>query len=86
MGKVKAVECLEYELGEPDESGRAKPIPIPGSEHLIECDVVIIAVGNDPNPLIPMTTPELETTKWGTIVTETATGKTSMKQVYAGVL
>lgn len=84
LGKVKAVECLEYELGEPDESGRAKPIPIPGSEHLIECDVVIIAVGNDPNPLIPMTTPELETTKWGTIVTETATGKTSMKQVYAG--
>jgi glutamate synthase (NADPH/NADH) small chain len=84
LGKVKAVECLEYELGEPDETGRAKPIPIPGSEHLIECEVVIIAVGNDPNPIIPRTTPDLEVSKWGTIVTERSTGKTNKERVYAG--
>ncbi len=84
LGKVRAVECLEYELGEPDETGRAKPIPIPGSEHLIECEVVIIAVGNDPNPIIPRTTPDLEISKWGTIVTESSTGKTNKERVYAG--
>jgi glutamate synthase (NADPH/NADH) small chain len=84
LGRVRAVECLEYELGEPDETGRAKPIPIPGSEHLIECDIAIIAVGNDPNPIIPRTTPDIEVTKWGTIETERKTGKTSKGRVYAG--
>ncbi|MHA1259063.1 MAG: NADPH-dependent glutamate synthase [Candidatus Heimdallarchaeaceae archaeon] len=84
LGAVKGIECLKYELGEPDETGRAKPIPIPGSEHLIECDVVIIAVGNEPNPIIPRTTPDLETSKWGTIITDRATGKTSKERVYAG--
>lgn len=84
LGRVKAVECLQYELGEPDETGRAKPIPIPGSEHLVECEVVVIAVGNDPNPTIPRTTPDLEISRWGTIVTERNTGKTSKDRVYAG--
>ncbi len=84
LGAVRAVECLQFELGEPDETGRAKPIPIPGSEHLIECDVVVISVGNDPNPIIPRTTPDLEISKWGTIVTDRNTGKTSKKGVYAG--
>ncbi len=84
LGAVRAVECLQYELGEPDETGRAKPIPIPGSEHLIECDVVVISVGNDPNPIIPRTTPDLEISKWGTIVTDRSTGKTSKEGVYAG--
>ncbi len=84
LGKVKAVECLQYELGEPDETGRAKPIPIPGSEHLVECEVVVIAVGNDPNPTIPRTTPDLEVSRWGTIVTDRNTGKTSKDRVYAG--
>ena len=84
LGKVRAVECLEYELGEPDETGRAQPIPIPGSEFLIECDIVIIAVGNDPNPIIPRTTPDLELSRWGTIVTERDSGKTSKDKVYAG--
>ncbi len=83
-GRVKAVECLRYKLGEPDETGRAKPIPIEGSEHLIECDTVIIAVGNNPNPIIPNTTPELELGKRGTIMTDPHTGKTSMEHVYAG--
>ncbi len=84
LGRVKAVECLQYELGEPDETGRAKPIPIPGSEHLVECEVVVIAVGNDPNPTIPRTTPDLEVSRWGTIVTDRSTGKTSKERVYAG--
>jgi glutamate synthase (NADPH/NADH) small chain len=84
LGAVRAVECLQFELGEPDETGRAKPIPIPGSEHLIECDVVVISVGNDPNPIIPRTTPDLEISKWGTIVTDRSTGKTSKERVYAG--
>lgn len=84
LGKVKAVECLKYELGEPDETGRAKPIPIPGSEHIIECELVIIAIGNNPNPIIPSTTPDLEISKWGTIVTDLKTGKTSKERVYAG--
>jgi glutamate synthase (NADPH/NADH) small chain len=84
LGKVKAIECLQYELGEPDESGRALPIPIPGSEHLIECDVVVIAIGNDPNPIIPRTTPDLVITKWGTIETDKNTGRTSKDKVYAG--
>ncbi|NPD88045.1 MAG: NADPH-dependent glutamate synthase [Asgard group archaeon] len=84
LGAVRAVECLQFELGEPDETGRAKPIPIPGSEHLIECDVVVISVGNDPNPIIPRTTPDLEISKWGTIVTDRITGKTSKERVYAG--
>ena len=84
LGSVRAVECLQYELGEPDETGRAKPIPIPGSEHLIECDVVVISVGNDPNPIIPRTTPDLEISKWGTIVTDRSSGKTSKERVYAG--
>ncbi|MHA2307878.1 MAG: NADPH-dependent glutamate synthase [Candidatus Heimdallarchaeaceae archaeon] len=84
LGAVRAVECLQFELGEPDETGRAQPIPIPGSEHLIECDVVVISVGNDPNPIIPRTTPDLEISKWGTIVTDRSTGKTSKEGVYAG--
>ncbi|MHA1867007.1 MAG: NADPH-dependent glutamate synthase [Candidatus Heimdallarchaeaceae archaeon] len=83
-GRVKALECLRYKLGEPDETGRAKPIPIEGSEHIIECDVVIIAIGNNPNPIIPQTTPDLETSKWGTIITNSKTGETSLQRVYAG--
>ena len=81
---MKAVECLKYMLGEPDASGRAQPIPIPGSEHIIPCDLVVIAIGNDPNPIIPQTTPGLEVTKWGTIETNKYTGETSKKGVFAG--
>ncbi|MHA1115557.1 MAG: FAD-dependent oxidoreductase, partial [Candidatus Heimdallarchaeaceae archaeon] len=55
-----------------------------GSEHIIECDVVIIAIGNNPNPIIPQTTPDLETSKWGTIITNSKTGETSLQRVYAG--
>ena len=81
---VVAMECYQMELGEPDESGRRRPIVIPGSEFIIETDVVIVALGTTPNPLIAQTTKGLETTKWGTVVTDGKTGKTVKTAVWAG--
>lgn len=81
--RVVAIECLKYQLGEPDESGRRKPIPIEGSEFQIEVDTVIIAIGNIANPLIRQTTPGLEFNKWGNIIVD-ENCKTSMEGVYAG--
>jgi glutamate synthase (NADPH/NADH) small chain len=83
-GWVKGIECLEMELGEPDESGRRRPIPKKGSEHVIDVDMVIMAIGQGPNPLLTSTTPDLELTKTGNIVADEATGKTSKKGVFAG--
>ncbi|MEO0020336.1 MAG: NADPH-dependent glutamate synthase [candidate division WOR-3 bacterium] len=83
-GWVKEVECLRMELGEPDASGRRRPVPVPGSEFRIEVDTVVVAIGNSPNPLIPQTTPGLETTKKGTIVCDLRTGRTTKKGVFAG--
>jgi glutamate synthase (NADPH/NADH) small chain len=80
---VTAIECLKYKLGEPDESGRRRPIPIEGSEFQIEVDTVIIAIGNAANPLIRQTTPGLEFNKWGNIVVD-ENCKTSLEGVYAG--
>jgi glutamate synthase (NADPH/NADH) small chain len=81
---VKAIECLKFELGEPDDSGRRRPVPIEGSEFIIELDTVIMAIGNKPNPLISQTMPELQITKWGTIVVNEETMATSIPGVYAG--
>jgi len=83
-GHVKAVECLRMELGEPDSSGRRRPIPIPGSEFVTECDLAVVAIGNGANPLIQKETPELKTNKWGNILTDGPAGRTSMKGVFAG--
>ncbi|MBD3390679.1 MAG: NADPH-dependent glutamate synthase [Chitinivibrionales bacterium] len=83
-GFVRAVRCIRMELGEPDSSGRRRPVPIMGSEFEIECDVLIVAIGNRPNPLIPDTTPDLEVSKWGTITANESDGRTSKKLVYAG--
>lgn len=83
-GKVKAMECLRYELGEPDASGRRSPVPIPGSEFIMDVDTVVVAIGQGPNPLIPRTTPGLEVTRKGNIVADQATGATSKPGVYAG--
>jgi glutamate synthase (NADPH/NADH) small chain len=83
-GFVKAIRCIRMELGEPDASGRRRPVPVEGSEFELECDVVIIAIGNRPNPLIPDTTPEVEVSKWGTIIADEKDGRTSKKYVYAG--
>ncbi|MBN1509947.1 MAG: NADPH-dependent glutamate synthase [Sedimentisphaerales bacterium] len=82
-GNVVAVECLRYELGEPDASGRRRPVAIPGSEFRIDVDTVIIAIGNLANPLIRQTTPGLEFNKWGNIVVD-ENCRTSMEGVFAG--
>ena len=83
-GYVSGIECLKMELGEPDEKGRRKPIEISGSEFVIPVTTVIMAIGTSPNPLIKMTTPEIETNKYGGIIVEEATGETTKKGVYAG--
>ena len=77
---VKAIECLRYELGEPDESGRRRPVVIPGSEFVFDVDTVIVAIGNDSNPLIKQTTDGLDTNKWGNVIVDD-TGKTSIDKV-----
>ena len=83
-GWVRGMECVRMHLGEPDESGRRRPEPIPGSEFELEVDAVVVAIGNSPNPLIPSTTPDIQTTRRGTIVADEATGATTMPGVYAG--
>jgi len=83
-GWVKGMECIKMELGEPDASGRRKPIPIEGSEHVIDVDMVIMAIGQGPNPLLTSTTPDLALTKWGNIIADPETCKTSKKGVFAG--
>jgi len=80
---VRAIECLKFELGEPDDSGRRRPMPIEGSEFQIEVDTVIIAIGNGANPLIRQTTPGLEFNRWGNIVVDEKC-RTSLEGVYAG--
>ncbi|MCR5073616.1 MAG: FAD-dependent oxidoreductase, partial [Clostridiales bacterium] len=83
-GFVKAMTCVEMELGEPDASGRRRPVVKAGSEHTIEVQTVVIAIGNSPNPLIKNTTPGLECQSWGGIIADEETGKTSKPFVYAG--
>jgi glutamate synthase (NADPH/NADH) small chain len=83
-GWVKGIENIRMELAEPDESGRQRPVPIEGSEHVLDVDMVVVAVGQGPNPLLTSTTPDLELTKWGNIVADEETGKTSKKGVFAG--
>jgi glutamate synthase (NADPH/NADH) small chain len=83
-GWVTEMECIRMELGEPDESGRRRPIPIEGSNFTLECDTVIVALGTRANPLIPSTTPDLKLNKWGYVEADPETGATSKKGVYAG--
>lgn len=83
-GKVKAVECYEMELGEPDESGRRRPIQKPGTEFTMPVDTVIVALGTSPNPIIPSTTKGLEVTKWGTVKADEDNGRTSKGRVWCG--
>ena len=83
-GWVTGVECLRMELGEPDESGRRRPIPIKGSEFQLECDMAVVAIGAGANPLLPTTTPGLELNKRGYIVADLETGKTTKPGVWAG--
>ncbi len=83
-GWVKGIECVEMELGEPDASGRRRPIAKEGSEHVVDVDTVIMSIGTSPNPLIRSTTPDLSTNKWGCIVADEQTGQTSKDGVFAG--
>ena len=84
QGWVRGMECIRMELGEPDDSGRRRPIPIEGSEFEIEVDTVVVAIGNGANPLVPQTTPGLDTNRWGNIIADDRTGATSKPGVYAG--
>ena len=83
-GRVTGMECLRMELGEPDDSGRRRPVPIKGSEFQLECDLAVIAVGAGANPLLAKSTEGLELTKWGYIIADEETGKTTKKGVWAG--
>ncbi len=82
--QVKQMECLRMELGEPDSSGRRRPVPIEGSEFIMDVDLVVVAIGNSPNPLIGKTTPELKIGKWGNVEVDWDTMATNMQGVYAG--
>jgi len=83
-GRVVGMECLRMELGELDDSGRRRPVPIEGSEFVLDADAVIVAIGNRPNPIVPQTTPGLQTTRWGTVVADEATGRTMKERVWSG--
>ncbi len=83
-GWVEQMECIRTRLGEPDESGRRRPIPIEGSEFLMDVDTVVVAIGQKPNPLIPRTTKGLQITRWGTIVVDDESGRTTKDGVWAG--
>lgn len=82
-GRVTSMICQRYELGEPDESGRRRPVPIKGDVFEMKVDTVIISIGQGPNPLVQQTTPDLETNKWGNIVTDEE-GRCSKAGVFAG--
>ncbi|HBC91646.1 MAG TPA: glutamate synthase (NADPH), homotetrameric [Pelotomaculum sp.] len=81
---VTGMECLRYALGEPDASGRRSPVPVKGSEFILEVDTVVVAIGTGPNPLIPKTTPDLAVNKRGNITADPDTGATSKPGVFAG--
>ncbi len=83
-GWVSGMKCIKMELGEPDESGRRRPVEVPGSEFIMDVDMVVMSLGTSPNPLISSTTPGLDTNKWKCIVAEEDTGLTSKQGVYAG--
>ena len=83
-GRLSAVECLQCELGEPDKSGRRRPVPIEGSNFIVSADTAILALGYWPDPLIGDTTPGLNTHKYGLVIAHPETGATSRPGVYAG--
>ena len=83
-GRLTGVECLKMELGEPDASGRRRPVPIPGSEFTVEIDTAVISIGSGSNPLLTKSTPGLDLNKWGYIIADPKTGKTMKSRVWAG--
>ena len=83
-GRLTGMECLKMELGEPDASGRRRPLPIEGSEFKFDCDLVVVSVGSNANPLLTNSTPDIALNRWGNIVADPENGKTSKKGVWAG--
>ena len=83
-GWVTGMKCVKMELGEPDESGRRRPVEVAGSEFVMELDTVIMSLGTSPNPLISSTTKGLEANKWKCIIADEVNGKTTKEGVYAG--
>jgi glutamate synthase (NADPH/NADH) small chain len=83
-GNLAQIECIRMELGEPDAKGRRKPVPIEGSNFIVDADTAILALGYWPDPIIGDTTPDLKTHKWGLIVADRQTGATSRPGVFAG--
>ncbi|MEA1883689.1 MAG: FAD-dependent oxidoreductase, partial [Thermotogota bacterium] len=83
-GWVTSMKVIKMELGEPDDSGRRRPVTVPGSEFILDVDAVIVAIGNSPNPLVAKVTPKLKVNRWGGIVVDEESGETSIKGVYAG--
>ena len=83
-GRLTGVECLRMELGEPDESGRRRPVPVPDSEFHVECDLAVVAIGAGPNPLLTGSTEGLDLNRWGYILADPETGKTTRDGVWAG--
>ena len=83
-GRVRAMECLRMELGEPDASGRRRPVPVAGSEYDIEVDTVVVAVGQGPNPLVTRSTPGLSLNRHGCIVVDEQTQMSSIPGIFAG--
>ena len=84
QGRLTGMVCLQMELGEPDNSGRRRPVPIQGSEFELECDLCVVAVGSGANPLLTQSTPDMELNNWGYIIADPETGKTTKKGVWAG--
>jgi len=84
QGRLTGMECLKMELGEPDDSGRRRPIPIEGTEFQLECDLCVVAVGSGANPLLTQSTPDMQLNKWGYIEADPENGKTTKKGVWAG--
>ena len=83
-GEVRALQCIKMQLGEPDASGRRRPQPIEGSEYELPADMVIVAIGNTPNPLLRTTTPGLESDNRGRLIVQEDTLRTTREGVYAG--
>jgi glutamate synthase (NADPH/NADH) small chain len=83
-GRLTGMECLRMELGEPDDSGRRRPVPVKGSEFEMACDLVIVAVGSGANPLLTQSTEDMALNRWGYIDADPETGKTTKRGVWAG--
>ncbi len=83
-GRLTGIECIRMELGEPDASGRRRPVEVPGSEFVVECDLAIVAIGAGANPLLTRSTPDLPLNRWGYVTANADTGKTGKKGVWAG--